>query len=185
MKSTWYSLALLIGLLFRANATPQQADRLFVDGKCKNVYTMSFEEGIMEKLNSIKKPEMSSNWRGYTVDLELKKRMLWVKAVWIPTIDENGDVSKHAVSLRELFGKKAVKANWFSGEIVHYYGKRIGYTHAKEKVEVYYFKSGVLINTRKMSYKEYSDREDGVPVPPKNSTGTKNDGSEATEKDEG
>lgn len=91
----------------------------------------------------------TANYDGFYASLELREGKLFLTKLEVDAHSEKKGFFAAEVPLPDIFGKKdAVPADWFSGELLEFFGESKGYTHFKSDVRIYVIKKGRLVETK-------------------------------------
>jgi hypothetical protein len=146
----------------RSNATAQQPDILFYNGKKYSLYTNPLE--VYFKKYPYKRPKTSiistGNWRGYIATFEIIDSTLFLRDIEVKEDDgKNGLRTRSAMD--EVFpGQRAVALEWFNGLLTLPYGQllkyvHIGYSSAYESYTILEIRLGNLTKAKDFKHEDY------------------------------
>lgn len=86
----------------------------------------------------------SANWKGYFIELSISDQKLYITRLFIRSMFANQSEIMLAPMSKVFGSKPPINAGWFSGDLVEYFGKDVGYTHVKSRMRIYRFENGIL-----------------------------------------
>lgn len=145
----------IIGLLafsHSLHATPQVGDKLVIEDHVVYVHYFALNEEYDAKIRKIESERdyyisSTANHDGFYAALELKDRKLYLTHLWIDG-STGSNRGRQPVPLSTDGNSPAVFAEWFSGDLIHYHGQQLGYTHERSRMVVMTFKHGVLMKMK-------------------------------------
>jgi hypothetical protein len=142
-------------------ATPQAGDQLVLKKGSKVwVHHFNLSDAASKKLDDWKKKKgysgvsSTANYDGYYASLELREGKLFLTKLEVDAHSDTIGFFDAEVPLSDIFGKNDVSADWFSGELLEFFGESEGYTHYKSDVRIYVIDKGRLVETKEKKTKE-------------------------------
>ena len=125
-------LVVLSSLSHCAWSTAQEGDLLIYKGKTYSLLANPLTEFLRNNPGKLPKSEIisTSRWRGYVATWEVKDDVLWLKDITILVSKSKQLDTEERSVMEEMFGSsKAVRADWFSGNLIVPQGKLVDYVH--------------------------------------------------------
>ena len=152
-----------------SRATPQSGDALTYGGETVYVHGFKLSKELETKKTQIEESRdyhigLSSNWDGFYVKLLIEDNRLYLTEFFILADPRQFKDGVQVVPL----GKPRLFAEWFSGELLRYYGRNLGYTEQKGTVLRYKFDKGILTGTQEEVLRDNdSNRSQDIQRPPR------------------
>lgn len=168
MRGMGVGILLLLTATFSVQGTAQIPDKLVFQGVIYDLQTNPLEPYF--KAHPRKRPQpilpMTALWRGYVATFEFRNNQLFlvdVETLRVTPVKHKGDPFRTVMIsvFHTIFpGKKAVKADWFSGILVCPAGERVEYVHMGYGTtftfyHLYEIQSGDLRARREYTLDEY------------------------------
>ena len=87
---------------------------------------------------------------GIYAALVITNKALYLDKLWMGTPVSSPKIKNglHPIPLKKPDDEPYLLASWFTGELRHYHGEPLGYTHQRTNVRVLCFKNGKLVSVR-------------------------------------
>lgn len=149
VRRSFCMLVLILALGSNSHATPQIGDTLVIGKKRKTVQSFGLlPVDVRLKVLKLNDGFNTANLKGFTAEMTLKNRRLEITKILV-----GQGASAKDIPLKELFDKDGpIRATWFNGVLIEYFGKPVGFLGAKEKVRLFRFEKGVLVETKETDH---------------------------------
>jgi hypothetical protein len=150
-RRQWHVVLAIVwlNLISIGQGTPQSGDPLTHEGKTLYVHGFELNDQLRRKIKQIEERRdysimITSNGDGFYAKLSIEKQRLYLDEL---SIIADPDQFKGGVQVISI-GKPRLFASWFTGELLRFYGRELGYTEEKGTVMRYKFVEGILISTK-------------------------------------
>ena len=149
-RRQWHVVLAIVwlNLISIGQGTPQSGNPLTHEGKTLYVHGFELNDQLKRQIKQIEERRnysimITSNWDGFYAKLSIENQRLYLDEL---SIIADPDQFKRGVQVIS-FGKPRLFASWFTGELLRFYGRDLGYTEEKGTVMRYKFVEGILIST--------------------------------------
>jgi hypothetical protein len=136
-------------LISIGQSTPQIGNPLTHEGKTLYVHGFELNDQLKRQIKQIEERRnysimITSNRDGFYAKLSIENQRLYLDELSIIAHSDQFKAGVQVVPIEEprLF------ASWFTGELLRFYGRDLGYTEEKGTVMRYKFVEGILISTK-------------------------------------
>jgi len=158
-----------LNLISIGQGTPQSGDTLTHEGKTLYVHGFELNDQLKKQIEQIEDSRnystmITSNLDGFYAKLSIENQRLYLNELSIIA-----DPNKFARGVQVIsIGKPRLLASWFTGELLRFYGRDLGYTEEKGTVMRYNFVEGILISTTEEVLPQHKseDSSDAIRRPP-------------------
>lgn len=155
----------------KSMATAQQSEKIFINGKMRNMLSCPLEadsimRDIIKKIKTAKIVTNTSLWRGYVGYWSIKNNTLYLDSLQFEIEDLEAEdfvtktiIPKNESAFSAYKDKFGIKASWFSGELRVIQGQLLMYVHMGfertfEKEKFLTVNEGTVTHSRKVKNKE-------------------------------